>query len=693
MQTGPRTVHYMLRRNLPLWKWRSTVEETIGFCLDTGVDEIIWKVDAEEFSHGFVSHELIREYLEGLRHAKECQAAPGIAFSINPWVTQNHQGRGRYPDGAPDGFRWRVHPDGSVALGMACPLSPGWCAWLVEAYRLYATMQPDKLWVEDDFKTFINAGHHPGCYCDAHVAAFSARAGEALSRDDLVRRISAPGVPDPIRLQWFDFCGEIMVRICGDLARAVHAESPATRLGLMCSWSSDGRWWADAVKALAGPHRPLTRTSLAPYEETRTVVSLPDRFDILKEQACLPADTQNCPELENFPYTVYTKSAAMTGLHMMLSQALGNPDITMNLFDMVGGGTSEEPRYGRMLRDLKPFLSGMAALAGPGGIPRGVSIPFPVRYADFAEAPSEDGMEVFRFDGDGWAHPLQGSGIPVFLNGESSVVALTGQSARAMGRDAIRQCLSGGLLLDGSAAAALQALGHGEHLGATVGERIPRYGILISAERDDGSAQGSTDDPTYLAVHQVVGAGKDFLYRLDPAAGTVTASTFVDPDRAAVLPGFVLFENMLGGRTAVYPFDLSGQPGAGFMSWKRRAQLQRVVRWLNHDRVDLIADGGAWMMPVRRDFADYTFIAVLNFDADAWDSLSLTFEHAADPDTLRFEWLQPDGGLDPVSPDRLERDGANLTVGFDRAVAPLAAAVLRLRAHPHGAVSSGPIAS
>ena len=57
----------MLRRNLPLWKMRATVEETIQFCLETEVDEIIWKVDPEECSHGFLPPALIEEYLEGLR--------------------------------------------------------------------------------------------------------------------------------------------------------------------------------------------------------------------------------------------------------------------------------------------------------------------------------------------------------------------------------------------------------------------------------------------------------------------------------------------------------------------------------------------------------------------------------------------------------------------------------------------------
>ena len=39
----------MLRRNLPLWKMAETVRETIAFCREANVGEIIWKIDAEEF--------------------------------------------------------------------------------------------------------------------------------------------------------------------------------------------------------------------------------------------------------------------------------------------------------------------------------------------------------------------------------------------------------------------------------------------------------------------------------------------------------------------------------------------------------------------------------------------------------------------------------------------------------------------
>ena len=48
----PREKRYMLRRTLFPWKFAETIDEAVRFAAEFGVDEIIWKIDTEEFSHG-----------------------------------------------------------------------------------------------------------------------------------------------------------------------------------------------------------------------------------------------------------------------------------------------------------------------------------------------------------------------------------------------------------------------------------------------------------------------------------------------------------------------------------------------------------------------------------------------------------------------------------------------------------------
>lgn len=85
-----------------------------------------------------------------------------------------------------------------------------------------------------------------------------------------------------------------------------------------------------------------------------------------------------------------------------------------------------------------------------------------------------------------------------------------------------------------------------------------------------------------------------------------------------------LFENSLGGRVAVYPIDLSAGTGIGFTDWHRKEQLRSVINWLGRGKVDLFVEGGAWMIPLRRDFQNYIFIGIVNLETDDWKDITLT---------------------------------------------------------------------
>ena len=43
---------YALRRTIPSWCFEEKMDELIGFCKFAHIDEVIVKVDTEEFTHG-----------------------------------------------------------------------------------------------------------------------------------------------------------------------------------------------------------------------------------------------------------------------------------------------------------------------------------------------------------------------------------------------------------------------------------------------------------------------------------------------------------------------------------------------------------------------------------------------------------------------------------------------------------------
>ena len=673
---------FILRRMLALWKPEETIRETIAFCKAVEIDEILWKIDAEAFNHGFTSHALIRKTLPWLEKAKELQQKEGIVFSINPWLTLNHIGRKRYPDGAPKDWHWRMLPDGRVAQELACPLSKGWRSWFLEAYRLYATTQPDKLWLEDDFKTFAYQGWVVGCFCDKHIEVFSKNVSQKISREDIVKRILAPGKPDSLRAKWLDFQGRFMIDLCEEVEGIVHAQSPRTRIGLMCSWSSEGRWWTEAISALAGSLRPLARPGFAPYHESQTIDFLPGRSEILKECACLPDGTEVCPELENSVYTPYSKSTRMTRLQIALSQMLGHRAITMNLFDMVGTPLSVDKRMGPMLARLKSPLNTIAQLMSPDGLPRGVNIPFEKRYADYAFAEPGQDFDIFRFDGSGWSLPLQASGIPIVFNGEDSVYAVTGQSFRCLSNSQIEKLLSKSLLIDGSAANVLCELGYREKIGVKTGAVLNREDICLSAERNNWEIENSSQHPEYMSLRRICEPDCGRLYPFELLSGALSFSSFVDPDHAVLMSGMVVYENDLGGRIAAYPFDLSINPTRGFMNDYRKKQLQHIFKWLSHEQVSCIINGGYWMIPIRRDFTNYILIGVLNLESDDWENLTVTLETGNLNSTkLSIDILDENGILAPAKCTVIEQTKKIVTFRVEKQIKTLDFALLRIRSN------------
>ena len=105
---------YALRRTLVPWNFHEGLAELLDFCRQTKVEEVIFKIDTEEFSHGIPSVAWARDYVALLAEARDALKQIGIIFSLNPWVTIGHAERGRdlrrqFPE-----FQWLVGEDGTL---------------------------------------------------------------------------------------------------------------------------------------------------------------------------------------------------------------------------------------------------------------------------------------------------------------------------------------------------------------------------------------------------------------------------------------------------------------------------------------------------------------------------------------------------------------------------------------------------
>jgi hypothetical protein len=593
-------------------------------------------------SHGLPEISRIEQYIPWLKEAKRKLGEIGVLMSINPWVTLNHEDRGLdLSDIFPD-MQWMEGYTGISAKSCACPLSPAWQKWIVEAYKRYASAGPDILWLEDDFRNFNHLPVRYGCFCQLHLKTFSKRIDKQISRKTLVQNILKPGTPHPMRALWFDFLGDVMVDIAKKLEKAVHEINPNTKLGLMTShpWhhSVEGRKWKKLLTSLAGPHEIIVRPTLGNYHES-SAHGLYTQSDTMRRTVfCLPEPHRICPELENSPYTRFSKSVLFTKAQICLSMLMGASDITMNLFDHVGSPLSIEPGYGQMLKDSKPYFDALAERCRPEGKELGVGVLHSTNACNFTVLGKDADYEDLFPNDNGWRMPLEAMGFPVTFE-SSEVTAVTGQILRAF-KDDIPMIFSKGVLLDLSAVETLIDMGYGHLIGVDIERIFLRTDIPISAEEIISPESGSETNEKYMSLCRVSINGR--IGKFKPLKNSRVISRFVNKDRKYVMPGFVVFENSSGGRTAVCPYDFSKGAGTSFLNWHRKKQLKEVIAWLNRGKVELFVEGGTYMIPLRIDYPDYIIIAVMNLSSDSWPYIQATLD-MKDRDIQRVEYLKPDG--------------------------------------------------
>ncbi|MFC7613401.1 hypothetical protein ACFQV2_07085 [Actinokineospora soli] len=361
-------MYYALRfQVLPGPDVAGTAARVADFCDRAGIGEVVLITNAEEHFGGLAADEDV--WFDTVATAAPVLRAAGLAVSLNPWVTVGHADRGRRDR---LGFAPMVSPHGEVAAAQASFACPRWRSWLAGHYGRYAALGLRVLWLEDDFRYH---NHAPltwgGGFEPEMLERFAELAGEPVKRADLVDAITAPGPPHPWRAllarTWF----EAQLAAVAAVRDAVAGRSA---LGLMSSTlgiaSVEGRDWRRLLTAL-GPgavHRP----HYAPYTDA-VGRELAWSVAMLELQRPLrPAGTEVAPEVENYPFTSWSKSDTQTWSEMVACALTGADGLLLDVVPFTAGSPDRFPAVGAMLRDSAPHWSSprprasRSASASPG---------------------------------------------------------------------------------------------------------------------------------------------------------------------------------------------------------------------------------------------------------------------------------------------------------------------------------------
>ncbi len=579
------------------------------FISDAQIDDVTVFTEGEEVSQGHMTAERQRRFVAMLEAAKPAIAEAGATFSINHWTTLYHADRGRalLPD---QNFTRMVDAYGRESTISACPLCPSFRAYYADLVRRFGALTPDTFWIEDDFRYHNHAPlQWGGCFCEKHMDEYRRRAGATFTREEFVRAITAPGKPHPWRTVWLDTCRDGLIGFARKLRHAMDEVSPGTHLGLMSSDPSvhcaEGRDWDALIGAFSNgadvPHRIhlpayLERTPQE-YLWLFNTVSMPCR-------AVGPANVAVYPELENFPFSAFTKSLALTRFQIKLALALNIRGITMDLFEIGGSGIPPEDAHAASLAGLKPFLTAANRSGAFAGERLGARVLVSPRasYAletagGVADPSALIPRETF------WGGVFSTLGIPfafVRRDDAAAIAALSGQIVAASGQvfrgftaEEVRGLFARNyVILDGEAALTLHALGLGELAGIAGAKRVAAETGAVcyeeSATPEEGFLLPRANAQTFLGDAVLI----------DYAPGTRIVSRLMRFDRTLAGAGMAVHNE----RALVLPFICEdGYPGGMFL---------RLRAWLLRKEIARAAGNAAPMLATRhQNLAMYAFAA------------------------------------------------------------------------------------
>ncbi|BBH21561.1 hypothetical protein Back11_29060 [Paenibacillus baekrokdamisoli] len=631
---------YMLRFTLQPGHWEEErLEALIDFCRKGKIDDVMFFIAPLNLRH--ITREETKPWMDMIGRAKGLLERIGVTTSINPLNTLLHDSANNtLLEG--QNFRLMVDPNGNQSTTAVCPLCPEWRSYIIELYAYYATLQPNSLWVEDDFR-FHN--HSPlqwgGCFCEDHMRAFAREAGVAsINREDFVQGVLASGEPHEYRRIWLDSCRQTMVELAEAIGEAVHHVSPETRIGLMTSdpsvHAAEGRDWHGIMKAFDGNQRAIIRPNLPAYMET-SGIHYSWAFNAVSRltAALIPDHTEAFPELENVPYTSYSKSKSFQKYQLETALLLGSRGITLNMIDMIGNGLYPEEQSERWLAEEKDFLNSIASLDLHVQYSKGVQVLVSEHSSYHLHTTEQSTMEALYPRETWWTSLLSAYGVAneyaVEWPKREGVLALSGQILRNYDEAQIRELFKANfVLLDGEAVYTLYTMGLGSLCGVSqaVWREVQTIEQIVNGHVYSGIKEGRMRP--YLSIGRYL----DIQYEQGSAD---VISEILSVQSEAICPGMTV----VNGRIFILPYGQDGQEGT--LNPIRCAVLQETITAMGTEETLMITSYSPHAAVYEFRSATQQSIAIVNNSMDDIDGIELAGADLTDDNWTLFSRFEPMG--------------------------------------------------
>ncbi|MBR6185547.1 MAG: hypothetical protein IKQ41_04735 [Clostridia bacterium] len=596
-------------------------EALMRLCEEAKIDDVCVFANVEELNTGHMTYEEQEIWLRLMRSLAKRLSRKGISLSVNQWHSVMHADLGKaLPARQP--FRRMVDPFGNEAKLCICPLCAEWQRYIGGLYARYAALDASILWVEDDFRLH---NHDPliwgGCFCDEHMRLYSRKAGKTLSREEFVSGVLRPGQPHPYRKIWLDTARDTMLSAAQAIADAVRQVNPAVKIGLMSSvpqiHAAEGRDWRALLSTLAAGQPPVCRVHLPAYQEMAPGSYL-TRFHTVSMlcASLLPEGTEIYPELENYPYSLLSKSRRFTRFQLLSALPMNLRGMTLDLYDLNGNGIVEADGYEAMLRQTKPFLNRMQKTGAFRGKRLGVRVLVSPRSSYTLHTSKGQSMEELYPQDAFFGGLLPALGIPFAYTTDpdmaNETVAVAGQVLRNYTEEQIESLFrKNRVLLNGDAAETLLDLGLGRLAGIRSLRWMPQNGGEYTYEESLPGTEYRGRE--HVRASAVISASDAVCVDYAPEAEMREFTSFFDSFRRRTAPG----QTLANGRVMIFPFghmeDVMALPPM-LLSAARQEILQDML--LCAGAAVPMTESAPYLIPYCFETADARWVYLVNGSLD-----------------------------------------------------------------------------
>lgn len=368
--------------------------------------------------------------------------------------------------------QWQTITDisGIQAKVCSCPADKEFLEYIREKYRMYAKSGADCCWIDDDIRLAYHTPVVCGCFCEGCIQDFSERVNKNFSRDELVTILNEDTV---IREAWIQRNHEVIFKLLQKCAEGIHSGNKHMDIGLMSitlpeylEADIDLYKWLKNLSGITGS-KCWSRPGGGFWSDERPNELLNKLVFASDIASKVPHDAGVTYEIENYPYTLGSKSAFFTGTECLLAILTSKIDgIMFNILDMAGNDFND---YRPMLDELKcwEMLWEKAAEIVEDSLPVGWSIV--QSGGNFKNLKTDGTMIDLKTDiingikkVTGW----QRAGVPLTsFSKESYGFLLSGYAAQTMTREELEQLVNKPLIMDAIAAERYINLGIGTLIG------------------------------------------------------------------------------------------------------------------------------------------------------------------------------------------------------------------------------------